>query len=365
MINRNNYESIFLLAVDNELSAQERNVLDEFLKNNSDLQEEFNLLQKSIVPIENIVYKNKISLLKPESISAEMEEKILLFIDDEINEKDIDSFKTAMAGDLKIETEFRILKQTKLLPDTSIIFVNKQLLYKKEERTVIPLGWMKFAAAAIFIGVGIWGAVKYLPVDKGLNIQIAVKSPLQNQGSVQIATINSPAAPLFQETEVTKNSSLTQGHIIAKNIVKPSLQTTKKQANLKADKIVIAEQKINKPDNNIPAPYYTKGKPSDNKLLNTIDKLIDNTAGSEIAFDNSPSKIINTPNQNQVYTTSFADNTDTNKEDQFTFSDDENEPKKSRLSGLLRKAKRVLERNTKIKASNENLKVANLEFATQ
>ena len=367
MINRNNYESFFLLAVDNELSAQERNILDEFLKNNSDLQEEFNLLQKSIVPLENVIYKNKISLLKSESISAEMEEKILLFIDDEINEEDIDSFKTAMAGDFKIRSEFQILRQTKLLPDTSIIFVNKHLLHKKEERKVIPLGWMKYAAAAIFIGVGIWGAIKYSPVNNISYSKIVVKNPLQNQGSVQIATIDSQAAPSFQEIEITKKSSLTQEHTIAKIIVKPSLQTNKKQENLKADKILVAEQKLHKPDNNLPTPYYANGKnkPINNSQINTIDKLIENSAGNDIAFNNKPEKIINTPVNNQVYTTSFTDNSETKKEDQFTFSDDENEPKKSRLSGFLRKAKRVLERNTKIKASNENLKVANFEFATQ
>ena len=367
MINRNNYESFFLLAVDNELSAKERNVLDEFLKNNSDLQEEFNLLQQSVMPLENIAYKGKTSLLKSEAISAEMEEKILLFIDDEIKEEEINSFKTAMAGDIKIKAEFQILRQTKLLPDTSITFINKQLLYKKEAGKVIPLGWMKFAAAAILIGVGIWGAVKYLPVDKGLNNETAVKTSSLNKISKQIAKTDQVAAPVSQETEITKKSPLTEEPAIAKIIVNPSLKTNQNQENLIANKILVAEEKINKPGNNLPTPYYEKAnsKSSNNNQISANDKLIENTEDNEIALNNTPAKITNTALQNQVYTTSFIDNTDTNKDDQFKFSDDDNEPKKSRLSGFLRKAKRVLERTTKIKASNENLKVANFEFATQ
>ena len=65
--------------------------------------------------------------------------------------------------------------------------------------------------------------------------------------------------------------------------------------------------------------------------------------------------------KNDVYTASLNETAEENKEDKFTFSDDE--PKKSKLTGFLRKAKRVLERNTKIRNSDDNVKVANLEFA--
>ena len=81
--------------------------------------------------------------------------------------------------------------------------------------------------------------------------------------------------------------------------------------------------------------------------------------------DSNAEKIKSNDPQNNVYATSFSEKNEVNKVDHYSFAEQEDEPKKSRLSGFLRKAKRVLERNTKMKASNENLKVANFEFATQ
>ena len=359
-INRNNYESFFLLAVDNELSALEKNMLDEFLNNNTDLQKEFSLLQESILPAEDIIFKDKKYLLKTESIPAAMEEKLLLFLDNELSENEVHKFKLAILNDDKIRTEIELLQQTKLLPDTKIIFANKKLLYKKETGKVIPLNWLKFAAA-VFIGFGVWGAIKYLPfVSKFQANNVAVEGSLPNKVSKQLAEINSITAPVPQETKITKNLALTKEHTIAKIIIKPSLQIPKKQGDLKANKIFTTEQKLSKPDNNLPKPYYEKAnsRPGSNNQVNTID----NSTINDITFNKNPEKNIGTTLQSKIYTTSF---TETNKEDQFTFSDDEEEPKKSRISGFLRKAKRVLERNTRIKASNENLKVANFEFATQ
>lgn len=365
-INRNNYESFFLLAVDNELSALERNMLEEFLKYNTDLQKEFSLLQKSILPVEEVVFKSKTSLLKQESISAAIEEKILLFIDNELGEKEAGDFILVTKNDDRISAEIQLLHQTKLLPDTKIIFANKQLLYKRDAGKVIPFSWLKFAAAAVFIGVGIFGAIKYLPfANKGLIKDVAIKTT-PGKVSKQLAKIN-PTATLPQETISAKSSTLTEDQIIAKTIVKPSLEKNKKQVNLKEDKNFAAEQKLNKPDNNLPKPYYekTSNKTVDNSPLNTIDK----SSSSNTAFNNDNSnktvKITDAAIENKVYTTSFSDNKDADKKDQFTFSDEEEGPKKSRLSGFLRKAKRVLERSTKIKSGNENLKVANFEFATQ
>ena len=52
-INRHNYETFFLLYIDNELSVTEKKTVDEFVDANPDLQEELIMLQQSIYMIYN------------------------------------------------------------------------------------------------------------------------------------------------------------------------------------------------------------------------------------------------------------------------------------------------------------------------
>ncbi len=42
IINRHNYEECFILYWDNELSASQKQAVENFVKENQDLQEEFN-----------------------------------------------------------------------------------------------------------------------------------------------------------------------------------------------------------------------------------------------------------------------------------------------------------------------------------
>ena len=65
-IDRHNYEEFFLLYVDNELSAPERNMVQLFVQQNPDLDKELQLLQQSIVKQDEIIFEDKGSLLKEE-----------------------------------------------------------------------------------------------------------------------------------------------------------------------------------------------------------------------------------------------------------------------------------------------------------
>src|ERR1700688_424392 len=58
-INRNNYETSFLLYLDRELGPAEMLKVEKFLTENPDLQKEFELLQQTIFLPEDIVYDQK------------------------------------------------------------------------------------------------------------------------------------------------------------------------------------------------------------------------------------------------------------------------------------------------------------------
>src|ERR1700676_2972678 len=65
-INRNNYETFFLLYLDRELNPAEMQEVDKFLTENTDLQKEFALLQQTIFLPTEVVFDQKESLLREE-----------------------------------------------------------------------------------------------------------------------------------------------------------------------------------------------------------------------------------------------------------------------------------------------------------
>ena len=361
-INRHNYEPFFLLYIDNELSAPERNDLELFVKDNPDLQKELMMLQQSIVAADDITFNFKSQLLKPEKISAQTEENLLLYIDGELSKKETKVFEQALVSDKNVAAELALLQQTRLSPDTNIIFAYKQRLYRKEDSRVLPFGWWRMAAAAVFIGFGIWGTAVYLnSSNKPVIKEIAV-----NQGEKPAGTIkNKPQKQPAVETNIAASPQPAPVETISKKSVQPALHIKLQPPVAEENKTLATQQKINsKPDNNLPKPYFEN---LNNKERNKNDVSIVTQQTQQIntnVLTNNGIQAKPAEANNNIYTAAFKeDNSDQNKEDRFILSDDE--PRKSKLGGFLRKAKRVLERNTKMKSGDNNVKVANLEFAIQ
>ena len=156
-INRQNYETYFLLWVDGELSIQEQNDVEQFIDKNPDLAIELALLQDAKLPIDDaIVYSNKESLLKIESPALSLstyEEYFLLYIDNELSNKEKQDVELFVLQHPALQAEFLLLQKTILTKET-IIFTNKELLYKKDEneKPVIFFSWRKLAIAAALVG---------------------------------------------------------------------------------------------------------------------------------------------------------------------------------------------------------------------
>ena len=92
-INRYNYETFFLLYVDNELSAVEKNSVDEFVQSNPDLGEELAMLFQTVLQKDDILLNKKMSLYKKEPLSSDVKEKLLLCLDNELNEVEKNEIK--------------------------------------------------------------------------------------------------------------------------------------------------------------------------------------------------------------------------------------------------------------------------------
>lgn len=158
-INRHNYEEFFLLYIDGELNAKDEKLVEEFLQNHPDLQEEFNMLLDTKLVAEEIdfdkstLYKNEATAIN----SNNYEEKFLLYIDQELDAEGKNNVETYVLQNPALQAEFTALKNT-VLPNEIIICANKESLYKKAEKPVIFM-WAKrlsVAAAFLLFAVLVW-----------------------------------------------------------------------------------------------------------------------------------------------------------------------------------------------------------------
>lgn len=367
-INRNNYEEYFLLYVDNELPAAAKTMVDVFVKENPDLQEELLMLQQSVVKPDAIHFSAKDGLLKPLPVDADTEEKLLLLLDGELPAKEQKAVLNLTTTNKAVREEWQLLQQAKLSPAELIVFEDKTSLYRKEQKKVVPIRWWQMAAAAMLIGFGLWGTVSYLNRSEAISIETAA-------GPANTNTVEKtkPATVPVQQTMAPESSR--QQDVFATHDA-----PTTNAKNKKAAERVPA----NIDNNNVPAPPVKTNRDvagnQDKKNLPTPPPVLENLNNNErnkTDFVNVTvkKKEINTePSEEGAQITplpvnSFASNTSLIENDVTdtgfaSFDEEENDsPKKTKLGGFFKKVKRVIERKTKIKTgSSDDVKIANMSF---
>ncbi|MBL0356284.1 MAG: hypothetical protein IPP72_05085 [Chitinophagaceae bacterium] len=361
-INRNNYEEYFLLYVDNELSAMEKNTVDIFISENPDLKEELWVLQQSIVQPDPTAFFDKESLLKPQPVDTDTEEKLLLLLDNELNTKDKEELLSFTKNNQSVEGAWKLLQQTKLSKADAIIFEDKASLYRKEERRVVPIRWWQLAAAAMVIGFGLWGTVSYLSRNDQAGVSAAI-TKVKASPAAEIATPVTTLKDSFQTTaEINPETNpVTEVTQTEQTGVIPVKTKTAVPGNAVKQVVPIQEDKH---ENDMAAYQKTDNNTPKTDLQNL------NNNGSNI-----PATAIVTPQTNAIEPAETsaipADNYAVNKvasdsdENSFGFDDeDDDKPKKSKLGGFFKRVKRTFERKTKIKTgSSDDVKIANMSFA--
>ena len=372
IINRNNYEEFFLLYVDNELSAAERKAVDLFVSENPDLQEELLMFQQTVLKPSVEIFEDKTALLKADPL---LQENLLLLLDGELSEPAKLEITSAIRNDLTVAAEWNLLQQTKLDADESIVFTDKQSLYRKEEPArVVGIRWWRIAAAAALIGFGTWGTISYLNNNKTTvittagkdkenvpgNSIVVTKEKVDRVNKVDIVNTNDSVIPPvnINQTNIDQKQSL----------VKNNLPVQQKKQSLPVERIIKEEPKENdvvvkqnskedKPTNNLPKPLQNINSIERNetglasvtpKKNETINVVPENRNASFSSNKNSE------PNNNASYAV--------NKTTESVEGDEEPDDKKSKLRGLFRKVKRVLERNSNAK-SNSNVMIAGFGIA--
>jgi len=237
-INRYNYEEFFLLYVDNELGAEERRQVEVFVQENPDLEEELMMLKQSqLKPDTSLAIEDKSSLFKSEKhgmINLENYETFfLLYVDEELIAEERRAVELFASQHPAQQQELEILLQARITPDTSVVFPNKQDLYRRagSERVIAFKVWRIVAVAAMLIlALGIFwlnsGSETKPDIAKGEQTkkhinntgQVAQNSPESSNGTTskgQVSKDENENAGIAQvENRITKRDSKNlSGHI--------------------------------------------------------------------------------------------------------------------------------------------------------
>ena len=363
-INRNNYEEFFLLYVDNELSAEEKNTVDVFLQENPDLQEELLMLQQSVVKPDAVIFNDKQSLISNDGIPAGLQEKLLLYLDNEAGKNDAAFVQQLIQSDDTVKKEWEILQQTKLDAGAAITFKDKHLLYKKEPGKVVGLKWWRVAAAAMLIGFGVWSVVT-VSTKNQTKIEVVNNGPVkENTQPAEVIT------PKVTEPVVNTNSAVAAVNDAVKQN-KESIENVKPQQ--KKVEITSAEEKniaVDKKENNEEAILKTRLEKLNNPESNNNDiaAVIPEEKKSNLAESTNDTKESSTAIQEQNVTAANIYAIQASfKENDIADDIEENDNKRGRtkLEGFFKKVKQVLEKKTNTQNSDNSIKIANLSFAVQ
>lgn len=354
-ITRNNYEEFFMLYADNELTAAERKTVEAFINDNPDLKKELQLFQQfKLNPDDAVVFEGKELLMKQESehdiISiSNYETFFVLYADNELNNSEKAAVEDFVYHHPQLQDGFELIQQARLSADSSIVFENKESLYRKEEDDkVVPFTWWRIAVAALILLIA---GMFWLMQTKKKDQQEIVKK-------TQPVT-NPQQAPLYKKEEIaivdTNRSIQPKKESIA---ITAPVKETKRVKNTQPDNLVksAVEKNMNRFSNNLSQPQDLPLKedvavkePDNNPLKSTIItsfKRSENKAVINTAMAAAADKSV--VNQQLVYHSTVESNKAI--AEQAVASNDNSmevlntsvNTKKPSLRGFLRKASRMM-----------------------
>lgn len=357
-INRHNYEEFFLLYVDNELTAGQRKMVEAFVVANPDLKEEFELINQSTfkadVTLENAFVQ---SLLKPIEECSVNEEQLLLYVDEELAATEKANIEKELLTNTGLQKELVWLRRSQVKPDTSIVFPDKQLLYKQAEPArVFSLSttarrWSAAAAVVVLLGSAMW----FLMNKENTNDPAKVAVTENKEGKQTAAQTPKTVKSILKEENQLQHQ---ENNFVA------AAETNNIQSNSKTNTVTESAPAVNNNTGN-----STTAKQPD------VDLTPATTTATDIAKNNStvPSNISATSTV-QPTETSTATNTGytlynndvaavDNEEDNELLSDERQ--RRSGIAGLLKKAKRTFERKTGFQSGSSEVRFAVFAVHTQ
>lgn len=361
-INRHNYEECFILYWDNELSAAEKLEVENFVNDNPDLKEEFQIFGETrFTPDSSISFSNKHTLQFSTPLdSSETEGRLISYIDNELKGEEKLEMERLIAADVAIQKELEIFQKTKIHPDTSVVFPDKSVLYRHEEKVrVVRLTWLRVAvAAAIILMAGV--------------ITFRVVKTTDSGDKEQIANVEKGSNPLPQKTEMQKiqePNTLTlakndeqpaPASVQKKNIIKEQIRTDEDKLsdqlaiNTSGNKNNLPKEGSGKLSNSIAGTTVSVADMADNSVPSVTRKELGNVAKND--FD---ATAVSFNNSDVTLQPGYALKIETPSDIDPVFEEKDG----GGLKQFLRKTTRVFERRTKIQTTTEDNKLLLGAFA--
>lgn len=361
-INLHNYEEYFLLYADNELSREERMEVEDFIKQHPELKEEFDMINSTIMKPETLQLKDKSFLFKTTGTEfinkSNYEEIFVLYHDGELNAEQEEQTNEFLKENPELNDEFLLISQAKIQADL-VSFPDRQSLLRREPSGITGrIILFRSLAAAAVLGFGLWIAVPYFP-ENNLQNQVAQQTttpdtPVQeNTGSVTDEEIDNSVATL----EKTGSTSEMQVEKTGSKAAVASTQT--KEVKNNKEEVILAKKvqdknPLQQPEKNIqPSNSNEKTENSNEVMIAQIPPM--EISSGEIMSRSELARVdINiTPEAAEKnYTAQNVVHLDVNKEpsgNYIFYNVPEEEFRKTKIGGFLKKLKRVVERNDPIK----------------
>jgi hypothetical protein len=160
-INQHNYEHYFLMYIDNELSAEEKAAVNDFIMQHPNYANKLEALQQLKISPDTLIYENKFSLYK----LSEQDEQCIAYLENEMTKEEKESFESEISTNIYLQSNVKQWQATFITPPTTIeIDPNfKNSLYKKSAQikplwaTVTYKRWASVAAILlVVIGVRLY-----------------------------------------------------------------------------------------------------------------------------------------------------------------------------------------------------------------
>ena len=392
-INRHNYENFFLLYVDNELSAAEKTAVDVFVMDNPDLKAELDMLSMTSLAPEQMSFPGKEQLFKNEFVTIS-QEQLLLHLDDELSPADKKILEAQLASDELLLAEWNYLQAVKLDPADKVSFPDKKSLYRYENDRVVTIRYWKWAVAAALLGAGLFVGISIVSksdLNKETNT-IATKTEANGKGKKSI-----PAMAEINKDQVIQKSSLAANDT-RKNVTVPSVSNTgvvqpkqkktvtvtSRELNNDSKNVAVSNQQkpVIKETNNLPKPYFEN---INNQKSNENNSTAVHDSKEQMLKKNEPSNVdiakldpalstgkpLTAPDVNILseMPNSFAKTaslsiSEPESNDNHILFINEEKVSRSKISGFIRKVKRIITRNANIKTGN-GIKIAGFEIASK
>lgn len=260
-INRHNYEEYFILYLDNELSSEERLMVEAFVQQHSDLRDELQLLaQFKLKPDEEVVFAHKEQLFfaketAENELQPEMNSALLLYLDNELSPAQKNELETAMKNNPLLKKEWDLLLRTRLQPE-QIVCSFKDTLYKTEKP--VRQFWVKwrYAAAAILLLAMAVSAIVVFTGNKKASDNPVVKTNQQDRKPNEVVQDNNKVkVESFTQPENIVQPVVVKEEALVKEIKPVAPTIISKNSNDNKNEMVKQAAKIEK---QLPVPALEK-----------------------------------------------------------------------------------------------------------